>query len=79
MNQYLERALNEKKKTKAEGTGYSIFVKNIMKRAKDLYKIESIISQIRELNVKFAKSATMDFNNNNAKKIERLMEKLEKI
>lgn len=74
MNEYLKKALNEK--VKAEGTGYSIFTKGIMKRAKNLEKIESILSQIRELNVKFAKSATMDFNNSNAKKIETLMDKV---
>jgi hypothetical protein len=74
MNQFLERALNER--SKAEGTGFSITAREIQKRAKNINKVNDAISKIVKLNSQFDKDKSMDFNNSIAKKIERLMEKV---
>ena len=74
MNEYLQKALNEK--TKAEGTGYSILVREVIKRAKNVNKVNDAISQIVKLNSQLDKTKSMDFNNGIAKKIERLMDKV---
>ena len=75
MQEFLERALITEK-TKAPGTGYSILVKNVIKRAKKVDKVITSLNQIKELEKNFDVSKTMDFNNSNAKKIERIMDKI---